>query len=485
MKILPFDFDRLADNNVLITNIAGETVILDNREFEILCNEDYEWLSETRLNELVAKHFITNDDNFDLSVELLANKLRSRKSYLTGFTSLHMIVLTLRCNCMCSYCHASSKGGIDDKKYDMDELTARNTVDIIFKTPSPVIKIEFQGGEPTLNFDILKVIVLYAEELNQTAKKELSFVICTNLLSLSDEQLQFLHEHKVDISTSCDGPKELHDFCRKSLISDSAYNSFIANLKKCREVYGEKDGPSALLTVTRNNLYHLRDIIDHYHSLGFDNMFIRALNPYGYAIDNKSNLDYSVEEFVKAYKDALSYIIELNLKGNFYVESYAAILLQRILTPFPTGFVDLQSPSGAGILGSIYYYDGEVYPADEGRMLAAKGDKTFLMGNVNKDSFEKIFDGKVIHKLVKNSCVECMPGCSYCAYKSFCGADPIRYYVESNDILGKRYSSGFCKKNKAIIKELLNYINVGDPEIMKVFWSWINRRPLEGCDDNK
>ena len=65
----------------------------------------------------------------------------------------------------------------------------------------------------------------------------------------------------------------------------------------------------------QNNLYHLRDIIDHYHSLGFDNMFIRALNPYGYAIDNKSNLDYSVEEFVKAYKDALSYIIELNLRS--------------------------------------------------------------------------------------------------------------------------------------------------------------------------
>ena len=485
MKILPFDFDRVASNDVLITNVAGETAILDNREFEILCNEDYEWISETRLNELIAKHFITNDDNFDLSVELLSNKLRSRKSYLSGFTSLHMIVLTLRCNCMCSYCHASSKGGVDDKKYDMDELTARNTVSIIFKTPSPVVKIEFQGGEPTLNFDILKVIVLYAEELNQTAKKELSFVICTNLLYLTDEQLQFLYKHKIDISTSCDGTKELHDFCRKSLISESAYDSFIANIKKCRDVYGEKDGPSALLTVTRNNLYHLRDIIDQYRFLGFDNMFIRALNPYGYAIDNKNNLDYSVEEFVKAYTDALSYIIELNLKGHFFVESYAAILLQRILTPFPTGFVDLQSPSGAGILGSIYYYDGEVYPADEGRMLAAKGDKKFLMGNVNKDSFEKIFDGKLIHKLVKSSCVECMPGCSYCAYKNFCGADPIRYYVESNDILGKRYSSGFCKKNKSIIKELLKYISIGDPNTMKVFWSWINRKPLEGCDDNK
>ncbi|MBR4908670.1 MAG: His-Xaa-Ser system radical SAM maturase HxsB [Acidaminococcaceae bacterium] len=485
MKLLPFDFERLDLDNVLLTNIAGEAILLTSKEFEILCNEDYDWLPELSVNELAAKHFIANDDSLDLSINLLANKLRSRKDYLSGFTSLHMVVLTLRCNCMCSYCHASSKGGISDHAYDMDEFTARNTVNMIFKSPAPVIKIEFQGGEPTLNFDILKVIVLYAEELNTTACKELSFVICTNLLSLSDEQLDFLHKHKVDISTSCDGTKSMHDYCRKSLVSDSAYESFINNLEKCRNIYGRDNGPSALLTVTRNNLGRLREIIDHYRFLGFNNMFIRALNPYGYALDNKNNLDYSVDEFVKAYKDALAYIIDLNIKGIFFVESYAALLLQRILTPFSTGFVDLQSPSGAGILGCIYNFNGEVYPADEGRMLAARGDKTFLMGNVNNNSYEDIFHGKLIQKLVKNSCVECMPGCSYCAYKNYCGSDPIRYYVECNDIVGKRYSSGFCKKNKAIIKELLHYLIKKDSATMKVFWSWINRKPLEVCDDNK
>ena len=181
----------------------------------------------------------------------------------------------------------------------------------------------------------------------------------------------------------------------------------------------------------------------------------------------------------------MDYIIELNLKGTFFIESYATILLQRIITPFSTGFVDLQSPSGAGILGCIYYYDGEIYPADEGRMLAAKGDKTFLMGNVNTSKYEDAFDGELIHKIVKNSCVECMPGCSACAYMHYCGADPIRYYVESGDMIGKRNNSGFCQKNKAIIKGLFDYIRKGNPNVIKVFWSWINRKPLEDCNDYK
>ena len=112
MKLLPFDFDRIKDGSVLLVNISGETIYLNNKEFEILCNEDFEWLDDNLKNELLAKHFIINDDMENFTIELLANKLRTRKDYLNGFTSLQMIVLTLRCNCMCSYCHASSKVGV-------------------------------------------------------------------------------------------------------------------------------------------------------------------------------------------------------------------------------------------------------------------------------------------------------------------------------------------------------------------------------------
>ena len=168
-----------------------------------------------------------------------------------------------------------------------------------------------------------------------------------------------------------------------------------------------------------------------------------------------------------------------NKKGIFFIESYAALLFQRIMTPFSTGFVDLQSPSGAGIAGAIYYYNGDVYPTDEARMLAEMGDQSFKMGNVQRNTFYEIFGGSVIKNLVENSCVESMPECSTCAYSPYCGADPIRYYVESKDIIGKRPDSEFCRKNKGILDILLKFIKENDMETMAIFWSWVNRQPME------
>ena len=74
----------------------------------------------------------------------------------------------------------------------------------------------------------------------------------------------------------------------------------------------------------------------------------------------------------------LNYIIELNKSGTNFIECYTTLFLSRILTPFSTGFVDLQSPSGAGISGVIYNYDGKIYPADEARMLSRMGDDYFV-----------------------------------------------------------------------------------------------------------
>ena len=75
------------------------------------------------------------------------------------------------------------------------------------------------------------------------------------------------------------------------------------------------------------------------------------------------------------------------------MEVYTQILLQRILTPFATGYVDLQSPAGAGIGAVVYNYDGDVYASDEGRVLAEMGDTTFRLGHVHRDSYEEIFAG--------------------------------------------------------------------------------------------
>jgi len=155
-------------------------------------------------------------------------------------------------------------------------------------------------------------------------------------------------------------------------------------------------------------------------------------------------------------------------------------LLERILTPFATGFVDLQSPAGVGIEGAVYDYNGNVYVSDEGRMLAAMGDQEFLLGNVNTDSYNEIFGGTKLRSLITKSCLECVPICSSCALQSYCGADPVRNYAEHGNIECHAVTSNTCKKCKSILLYLFELIEKNDKDINRVFWSWINRSPFEG-----
>jgi hypothetical protein len=102
------------------------------------------------------------------------------------------------------------------------------------------------------------------------------------------------------------------------------------------------------------------------------------------AASRKEDMGYPIEHFVKRFEEVLDFIIKINLNGTRFVEFFTTLLLTRILTPFPTGFVDLQSPSGAGISRVIYDHNGDVFPSDEARMLARMGDLRFCLGNVFK-----------------------------------------------------------------------------------------------------
>jgi radical SAM protein with 4Fe4S-binding SPASM domain len=226
---------------------------------------------------------------------------------------------------------------------------------------------------------------------------------------------------------------------------------------------------NALMTSTSDSLDNIEAIIDEYVSLGFKGVFFRALNPYGDA--HKNNLYYPPERYFEMYRRGLEYIIDLNRNGKQFIEYYTGLLLRRILSPYATGFVDLQSPSGAGISGVIYDYTGDVYPADEARMLARMGDCRFKMGNVFENSFKEIFLSDVLKNIVRESCVETIPGCSSCVYRTYCGVDVFRNYLETGDISNVRMDSFFCRKQTQIFDYLFERIE--DPDFFEVVSRWI------------
>lgn len=466
-SLLPFEFRRHADGSVLLVNECGDFLSVSAADFQCLCEKRFGDLTEGARHSLVSRHLICESARLDSTLELCANKYRSRREYLNSSTALHMMVVTLRCNHKCEYCQVSSAED-DAYKYDMPPSVAERVVDLVFQSPGNDLKIEFQGGDALLNWPTVMAAVRRAEQLNESNGKNLEFVICTNLYALTKEHLKDIKAHRIMISTSLDGPRCLHDMHRLLRHGGSSYDTFVEKLSLARSYLGN-DSVHALMTASADSIERIEEIIDTYLELGFGGVFFRALNPYGDAYKNK--LYYSPESFFTMYRNGLEHILELNQKGTPFVEYYTALLLRRILTPYATGFVDLQSPSGAGISGVIYDYTGDVYPADEARMLARMGNTTFRMGNVFKDSYQEIFLSDVLRSVVKASCVETIPGCSTCAYRTYCGVDVFRNYLETGDVANVRSDSFFCQKQSMIFDYLFNRIE--DPEFLRIVAPWV------------
>jgi uncharacterized protein len=472
-KLLPFRYLDL-DHRIIATNEVGEYQLLTRGDLIELLSGRLDPSSPT-YEDLKAKHFLL-DTNEEIPVAQLAIKYRTKRSHLKGFTRLHIFVVTLRCDTSCQYCQVS-RVSANRSKYDMTQEAASRALELVFRSPAKCIKIEFQGGEPLLNFDLVRFIVEAAERRNAVAHKDLEFVVTTNLSLISDEILEYMKEHSIWVSTSLDGPAFIHNTNRPRPGND-AYQRTVEGIARTRAVLGH-GSVSALMTTTKLSLEYPEAIVDEYVTLGFNHIFLRALSPYGFAVKTQGRTGYDLERYLAFYKRALDHIIRLNRDGQPMTEIYAQILLRKILTPFPTGYVDLQSPAGAGIAVAVYNYDGDVYASDESRMLAEMGDKSFRLGSVYHDTYETLFGGELLRTLVEASCVESLPGCADCAFQSYCGADPVENLATQGDIFGHRPTSNFCKRNMEIIKHLIRLYEGNDPFIRRLFWSWIHNIPCK------
>ena len=465
--LLPFRFRRTDQHDVLMVNECGDFLFLPEQVFERFLRHE---LPEDDGHFFRLKsHLFCAGEDIEVALHKTAARYRTRKSFLREFTSLHMLVVTLRCNQRCSYCQVSCAGK-DASLYDMDVETALKAVDMIFQSPTKHPKLEFQGGEPLLHWEVVTATVAYAEKLARRLEKKVSFVLCTNLTAATREQLEFCREHNVAVSTSLDGDAAVHDACRKDRRGRGTYRVFLEKLALARDILG-RDRVGALMTTTAFSLDHLRDVTDEYLRLGMDGIFLRSLNPYGFAAEEAATLGYSMERFVEKYLEALRYIMELNRKV-FFPEYFATLLFSRILSPFATGFVDLQSPAGAGISGAIYDFDGSVFPSDEARMLARMGDRHFCLGNVKTDDYREIFVTR-LKKLTFVSCLETTFPCACCVYQAYCGTDPVRNYLETGNEQRNMTHAPFCIKHKGILTGLFDMLRHADDTTRDIIWSWI------------
>jgi His-Xaa-Ser system radical SAM maturase HxsB len=467
-QLLPFRFERL-NGRVLVTNMVGEHLTLSGEDFELLSSGKLPGDSPL-VRRLRGKHVIRSAGE-RAPLTLLALKARTRYRRLAESTGLHIFVVSLRCEHSCPYCQVSRQSE-DRERYDMSPETAERGLEMAFRSPSRSLKIEFQGGEPLLNFGLVEEVVRQAKERNRTENRNLGFVIASNLALLSDEVLEFCARHDIHISTSLDGPADLHNKNRPRPGRDS-WERAVEGIRRVREALGA-DRVSALMTTTSRSLERVREIIDTYVELGLRGIFLRPLSPYGFAIKTRSYTAYDAERWLDFYREGLAYILELNRGGLDISEYFSTVILRKMLTNTEPGYVDLTSPAGIGIGALVYNYEGSVYASDEGRMLAEMGDETFRLGHLEENTYEEIMTSDALLAPLEESFAPSAPMCSDCAFEPFCGSDPVYHYATSGDFLGRKPESDFCRRNMAIFKHLIELYET-DEFARRTFLGWAGR----------
>lgn len=473
-----FRFKRLGEH-YLLTQETGPFFYLGAADFADLVSGYPQVLKRKKprlFRQLLRQGFLYQDVTRLQSRQVQA--YQQKKSYLSRSTSLHIIVVTLRCDHQCVYCQANA-GLLKDRHLDMDIKTAKKVVDRIFESPAKAITIEFQGGEPLANFPIVQFIIRYAKKLNKAAGRRLFIVMVSNLSLMNKKHLDYLISQDVSLCTSLDGPAWLHDRYRKRTGNASGSHAKVAHwiqeINRLSQEGRYRHRIGALLTTTRPTLAHPAAVIDEYRRLGLRSIFLRTMSTFAAPVSLSADETYGPEEFFDFYRRAMEYILALNRRGENFVERKTLLLLAKIFTGRDPDFMDLRSPCGAAIGQLAYNYNGDVYTCDEGRMLGRCQDDTFKIGNVFKNSYATMIQHATVSAMCVASCLENLPGCHDCAYAPYCGVCPLLHYKRYGSLFRPHKYSDDCALNEKMLDFIFHKCQ--NRRDKAIFLSWLNLPP--------
>lgn len=391
----------------------------------------------------------------DFHWQSFVSRLRRRKVITPGLR--HVIAIpTLRCDLSCGYCQAA-RARLDAKGVDWTAETEEaffaflgQALEEGIGSSGPLV-VEFQGGEPTLRLDVILRTRRFLEERGGDWR----MVLCTNLSRLSTELLELLEDERVLVSTSVDGPPDLHR--RNRTETAAATHRFHANLGALRERFGN-DRVSALPTILPRDYDRLPDVIEAYRDLGFDSLFLRPVSPHGFARRAGATRDEGADWRV-AYARAIDLIFDMNEAGRGPLREYGLeVALRRIFWPGYTGHVDLRSPNPVGRDAIVVDHDGGLYPSDEARMLGRLRHVDLRIGDLWRG-----VDAERLRAMNWNQMGEVNEDCIHCAFQPFCGIDTIDDLARYDRIDLPRGQTRFCRDQTAQFTMIFQMLADGRP----------------------
>ncbi|MBE6644838.1 MAG: thioether cross-link-forming SCIFF peptide maturase [Ruminococcaceae bacterium] len=172
------------------------------------------------------------------------------------------------CNLNCSYCFAS-QGKYQGERALMSYEVGKRAFDFLVEKSGTRrnLEVDFFGGEPLMNWDVVKKLVAYARSIEKEHNKNFRFTLTTNGMLIDDDVIDFLNKEMSNVVLSLDGRKEVNDHFRKDYRGRGSYDVIVPKFKKLVEARGGKNY-YVRGTFTHNNVDFTNDIL-HMADLGF------------------------------------------------------------------------------------------------------------------------------------------------------------------------------------------------------------------------
>jgi len=429
---------KLNGYNIILDIASGSIHSVDDAAYDTIV------MYESKSKDEIAKYLITTYKDVALmdALKILAKveelkeegKLFSQddfKSKTAGIKNLPLKALCLnmshKCNMSCEYCFITNNISNSNELMSLD--VAKKAIDflIVQSREQKYLDIDFFGGEPLLNLEVVKEVVAYARKLEPNYNKKFRFTLTTNGLFIDDDVISFTNREIHNVVLSLDGRQEVHDGKRKLPDGSGSYDEVLPKIKKLVEARRAKDY-YIRGTYTSSNTDFVLDIF-HLADLGFKELAIEpVVSKAGtsYALSNKD-----LPGLLDQYESLALEMLKRRDQGrgfNFY--HYMLDLTEGpCLHKRITG-------CGVGIEYLAVTPKGELYPCHQ-----FVGNEKFLMGDV--------FTG-ITNKIIQSE----FRGCDIYS-KSECAKCWARFYCSGGCAANAYYATGSIKGVNRLECELI------------------------------